>query len=225
MREIAMTALATPLTTAFGRELFEAAEAFETTFDLRLVDPLPLNEWETEDLVRAAQNDDRAAFGELVERFEGMVQSVALRRLGNHAEAAELSQEVLIRAMDRLHQLSEPRAFGAWLKSITVRMAINRQVRRRRSVDAEPATLEATCIDETRSPVDAALAVERAEQVREGLDRLGEMDRDTLEAFYVRGQSLIEMSDAFSAPVGTIKRRLHVARKRLAAELGDMVAV
>jgi RNA polymerase sigma-70 factor (ECF subfamily) len=51
------------------------------------------------------------------------------------------------------------------------------------------------------------------------LDRLGDLDRETLEAFYVRGQSLIEMSDEFSSPIGTIKRRLHVARKRLAREL------
>ena len=45
------------------------------------------------------------------------------------------------------------------------------------------------------------------------------MDRDTLVAFYVNGQSLVEMSDRFDSPVGTIKRRLHVARKRLAKEL------
>ena len=218
-----MTAVATPLPT----RRFDAEQLFEATPTFRVVTAidLPLTEWETEDLVRAAQDGDRDAFGELVGRFEGMVQAVALRRLGNYAEAAELSQEVLIRAMDRLHQLSEPRAFGSWLKSITVRMAINRQVRRRRTVDTEPSTLEATCIDERRSPVDAALTAERAEQVRDGLARLGELDRNTLVAFYVRGQSLVEMSDSFHAPVGTIKRRLHVARKRLAAELGDVLAV
>lgn len=178
----------------------------------------------TAELVVAAQAGDRDAFGELAIRFEGMVQSVALRRLGNHAEAMELAQEVLLRAMDRLHQLSEPAAFGGWIRSITVRMAINRQVRRRRTVDAEPQTLEATCIDE-RTPFDSAVSVERAELVRNGLARLGEMDRDTLVAFYVKGQSLIEMSEAFDAPVGTIKRRLHVARKRLAAELEGVLAV
>ncbi|MEN0110560.1 MAG: sigma-70 family RNA polymerase sigma factor [Planctomycetota bacterium] len=180
--------------------------------------PQPLAQWETAELVTAAQEGDRDAFGELAVRFEGMVRAVALRRLGNESEAVELAQEALIRAMDRLHQLAEPRAFGAWLKSITVRMAINRQVRRRRAIDTEPATLEATCIDD-REPVDAALTAERATIVRDGLGRLGAMDRDTLVAFYVRGQSLVEMSDAFGAPIGTIKRRLHVARKRLAAEL------
>ena len=44
----------------------------------------------------------------------------------------------------------------------------------------------------------------------------------TLVAFYVKGQSLLEMSDEFNAPLGTIKRRLHVARKRLAKEVEPM---
>jgi RNA polymerase sigma-70 factor (ECF subfamily) len=63
------------------------------------------------------------------------------------------------------------------------------------------------------------LAREREDQVQRGLNRLPDLDRDTLLAFYFRGQSLIEMSDQFQSPVGTIKRRLHVARKRLAKEL------
>lgn len=175
-------------------------------------------------LVAAAQSGDRVAFGEIVARYEGMVRSVALRRLGDHAEALELCQEVFIKAMQRLHQLKAPEALGGWLRQITVRMAINRQVRRRPTVSAEPQTLEATCMD-TRTPLDSALAGERASQVRDGLGRLGELDRDTLVAFYVRGESLNEMSVAFEAPVGTIKRRLHVARKRLAVHLEALQAV
>ncbi|MEE2706570.1 MAG: ECF-type sigma factor, partial [Planctomycetota bacterium] len=68
-------------------------------------------------------------------------------------------------------------------------------------------------------PLDNVLQRERAEEVRAGLGRLRVLDRKTLEACYVKGQSLIEMSDAFESPSGTIKRRLHVARKRLAQEL------
>ncbi len=84
--------------------------------------------------------------------------------------------------------------------------------------------LAATCI-EAETPLTAALASERRSQVRAGLGRLGELDRETLVAFYVEGQSLVEMSQGFRSPVGTIKRRLHVARKRLAKELQEMVAV
>ena len=76
--------------------------------------------------------------------------------------------------------------------------------------------------DET--PHASAVADERARFVRDGLGRLRAMDRDTLVAFYVRGQSLIEMSDHFDAPIGTIKRRLHVARQRLAKEIEHLVS-
>ena len=51
------------------------------------------------------------------------------------------------------------------------------------------------------------------------------MDRDTLAAFYLRGRSLQEMSRESGSPLGTIKRRLHVARKRLRAEMEEAAPV
>jgi RNA polymerase sigma-70 factor (ECF subfamily) len=51
------------------------------------------------------------------------------------------------------------------------------------------------------------------------LNRLKSLDRETLVSFYIQGQSLLEMSEDLDTPVGTIKRRLHTARKRLRAEL------
>lgn len=175
-------------------------------------------------LVEASQEGDRDAFGQLATRFEPMVYAIALRRLGDHSEAQELCQEVLVKAMQKIEQLKVPAAFGGWLRSITVRMAINRQVRRAPTIATEPQTLDATCV-ESDTPLDAALANERATQVRGGLARLGDLDRSTLEAFYVRGESLLQMSESFEAPIGTIKRRLHVARKRLAEQLETAAAV
>lgn len=188
------------------------------------LETLNLTEATLAELVAAALDGDRAAQGELVERYEAMVMSIALKRLGNYAEAQELCQEVFVKALDRLHQLNEPAAFGGWLRAITVRMAINRQVRRPPTVSAEPQTLAATCGDAS-TPYDTAVRVEQAAQVHDGLRRLGQMDRDTLTAFYLRGESLAQMSEATGAPVGTIKRRLHVARKRLAQELDTLQAV
>ena len=87
------------------------------------------------------------------------------------------------------------------------------------SLDAQRLTCDFV---EAETPLGEILARERADQVRHGLDRLAELDRDTLVAFYFHGRSLVEMSDQFDSPVGTIKRRLHVARKRLAKELATM---
>jgi RNA polymerase sigma-70 factor, ECF subfamily len=174
--------------------------------------------------VRAAQQGDRDAFGELVVQFEGVVFGTALRRLRDRGEAQELAQEVFVQALRKIGQLREPECFGGWLRSITNRLAINRQVRRPPVVSAERETLEAVCQDD-ETPLANVLAAERRRQVRAGLRRLGTLDRQTLVAFYVKGQSLVEMSNAFDSPVGTIKRRLHVARKRLAVELEELAPV
>ncbi|MCA9103837.1 MAG: sigma-70 family RNA polymerase sigma factor [Pirellulaceae bacterium] len=175
-------------------------------------------------LVRRAQAGDREALGELFTRFERHIFLIARARLRNDHEAQELVQDVFVQVMEKLGQLREPEAFAGWLRTIAHRTAINRGTRRAPEVAAEPETLEATCQDE-RCPVADAIRREDGVHLRAGLDRLGDLDRETLEAFYVRGQSLIEMSDEFDAPVGTIKRRLHVARKRLAKEVEPLVAV
>ncbi len=175
----------------------------------------------TAELVAAAQMGDRDAFGELFQRYENTVYNVGFRRLNDHGEAQELCQEVFVQALLKIDQLRVPEAFAGWIVSITHRMAINRAVRRRPVAPMENETIETVNV-ETRTPLAVALDQERARQVRAGLDRLGELDRDTLVAFYVDGQSLIEMSSAFRSPIGTIKRRLHVARKRLKEQLEDV---
>ena len=175
------------------------------------------------ELVHAARAGENEAFDELVRRFEGCI-ATAYRRLENHAEAQEVCQDVFLQALSKLDQLQSPEAFGGGFCAIAVRMSINRRVRRRPFASTEPEVLENHFVDD-RTPLVQVLADERAAQVRAGLARSAPLDRDTLEAFYVRGQSLIEMSVQFDSPVGTIKRRLHVARKRLAQELESVVAV
>lgn len=175
-------------------------------------------------LVVAAQQGDREAFGELYQRFERQIFAAALARLGDFGEAEELCQDVFIQAMLKLDQLRNPACFGAWLHAIAHRMAVNRVVRRPHGAVAATDVLAAAHAD-CDTPLEDALANERREQVRDGLEQLADLDRETLEAFYVQGQSLAEMSDEFDAPLGTIKRRLHVARKRLAKQVEPHMAI
>jgi RNA polymerase sigma-70 factor, ECF subfamily len=175
-------------------------------------------------LVAAAQDGSRDAFEQLFRQFQRAVYVTAYRRLGNDAEAQELCQDVFVQALRKLDQLQDPACFGGWIRSITTRMAINRAVRSRpmASLDAEGAAPAGD--EDAETPLAQVLAEERREQLHDGLNRLSDMDRSTLMAFYFRNQSLIQMSDEFRSPVGTIKRRLHVARKRLAQELEMLAA-
>ncbi len=175
----------------------------------------------TADLVRAAQAGDRAAFGQLFEKYQRCVTAIAFRRLKNIDAAQELCQEVFVQAMQKIDQLRTPECFGSWLRSITVRMAINQQVRNRSPLSLDPSTMAEAVLDEN-DPSEAASNAERSAHVRAGLRRLRQLDRETLMAFYIKGHSLADMARDFAAPLGTIKRRLHVARKRLAEHIDEL---
>ena len=169
---------------------------------------------EIKSLVEKAQAGDRAAYGELIERFQPTVYAVALARLRNPTEAQELAQEVFLHGMTKLAQLRDAQCFAGWLRQITVRMAINRLTRRGPVQGAEPEVLE-NAESAGATPLEALVKAEQAAELYRGLDRLKPVDRATLVAFYLRGRSLKQMSREFETPVGTIKRRLHVARNRL----------
>ena len=165
-------------------------------------------------LVDKAKGGDRAAYGELVVRFQGSVYAMALARVRKPSDAEELAQEVFIHAMRKLPQLRDARCFAGWLRQITARMAINRLTRRGVMFGAESEVLDAIEARVDAPDRDAELGEAKAE-LRAALNRLKPDDRATLEAFYLRGESLKRMARDFEAPIGTIKRRLHVARHRL----------
>src|SRR6516162_5941898 len=169
---------------------------------------------EITELVLKAQAGNRVAYGELVERFQPTVYAVALARLRNPAEAQELAQEVFLHGMKKLPQLRDAQCFAGWLRQITVRMAINRLTRRGPIQKVEPEVLE-NAEASGAGPLEEMVKAEQAAELYRGLERLKPVDRATLVAFYIRGRSLEQMSREFEAPIGTIKRRLHVARNRL----------
>jgi RNA polymerase sigma-70 factor (ECF subfamily) len=169
---------------------------------------------EIKNLVERAQLGDRAAYGELVERFQPTVYAVALSRLRNPTEAQELAQEVFLHGMKKLPQLRDVECFAGWLRQITVRMAINRLTRRGPLQKVEGEVLD-NAEAAGASPLDELVKAEQAAELYRGLECLKPVDRATLLAFYIRGASLKQMSREFETPIGTIKRRLHVARNRL----------
>ncbi len=169
-------------------------------------------------LVQRAREGDRVAYGELVERFQPTVYAIALTRLRNPAEAQELAQEVFLHGMKKLPQLRDAQCFAGWLRQITVRMALNRLTRR-----GPLHKVEAEVLDHAEAagagPLEEIVKAEQAAELYRGLERLKPIDRATLMAFYIRGRSLKQMSREFETPVGTIKRRLHVARNRLKEQM------
>ena len=146
--------------------------------------------------VIAAQAGDRAAFGELFVQFEKSIFAIALRRTGNATDAQELVQDVFMQAMQKIEQLRAPEAFGGWLRQITVRMAINRAVRRGPAISVEPELLEATVIgyDSGQQQMDAIRSGAEAGAITQNPIGIG---YKCVEAAYkaYKGESLPEVID------------------------------
>ena len=165
-------------------------------------------------LVERAKVGDREAYGELVVRFQNSVYAMALSRVRDPLEAQELAHDVFVHAMRKLPQLRDARCFAGWLRRITARMAINRLTRRGPLFGADPEVLGGVQA-KARTAEEQYEVGEAVGQLKAGLAELKPLDRQTLEAFYLRGRSLKQMAKEFEVPTGTIKRRLHVARQRL----------
>jgi len=90
------------------------------------------------DLVRAAQNGDRDAFGALYERYGPMVHGLLLARVP-YGEVDDLVQDVFLAALQRLPALRDPAAFGGWLAAIARHRAVD--YHRRAPTRADPRDL------------------------------------------------------------------------------------
>ena len=169
-------------------------------------------------LVTRAQSGDRQAYSRLYAHFQPSVYAVALAYLRDMQAAQELTHDVLVQAFEKLSQLRQPAAFPGWLRQMATHMAINRVSRHSQSTYATDVVLDEMTAP-SASPLEQLISREQITQVRQSLARLKPLDRNTLLAFYYDGQSLETISQQVAAPVGTIKRRLHVARLRLRQEL------
>ena len=66
----------------------------------------------------ARERGDKAAYGELVKRYQGHVYALAYSLLGDWHEAEDIAQEAFVRAYVNLHCLETPSRFAAWLRRI-----------------------------------------------------------------------------------------------------------
>jgi RNA polymerase sigma-70 factor (ECF subfamily) len=178
----------------------------------------PADAGDVADLALRAQGGDMAAYGELVRRFRPGIFAVLLGWLHDPSEADDVAQDVFLHGMRKLGQLRDVRCFAGWLRQIAVRLALNRLSRRRPAGAGVNRLAQVPAAGE--SPLEEMVQAEERGAVRESLRHLRPLDREVLEAFYLHGLSLQEISAACSAPLGTIKRRLHTARQRLREQLG-----
>jgi RNA polymerase sigma-70 factor (ECF subfamily) len=161
-------------------------------------------------LVRRARGGDLEAYGRLVERHREAVHRIASGMVGP-ADADDVAQEVFLRALHRLDRFRGDAPFRAWLLRIAHNAAVS-EIRTRRPEPVAPSAEERSG---PRSPADELEARERAERLRSKLGQLTPAHRAVLVLRDLEGLSYEEIANVTDAPLGSVKGRLHRARREL----------
>jgi len=173
-------------------------------------------------LVARAQAGDQAAFRQLFEAYSPLVYRIAYRMLGEAEEAADLTQDIFVRAYQRLASLRDGQAFHAWITRMAVNYSHDRLRRRRPtplSLDAPPpGTGDGTTweIPAVHADVEASLlASELTAQVENALRRLSPEHRAVVVLHHLEALPVDEIAGLLDLPTGTVKSRLSRARAEL----------
>lgn len=174
------------------------------------------------DLFARAQRGDRAAYEEIVRRYQQIAFRTAYVITGSAAEAEDAAQDGFVkayRALDRFHPGAEPRP---WLLRIVANEARNRVRSSGRRHGLELRSVEGFRQgDAAPSPEAAAVAAEDRRRLLSVVNSLDEDDRLVIASRYFLELSGEETAAALGIPEGTVKSRLSRALARLRTRLEE----
>jgi RNA polymerase sigma-70 factor (ECF subfamily) len=185
------------------------------------------------ELVRQARAGRRAAFDELIERYQRRAVSVAYRLLGDLHDALEVCQEAFVRAYRNLDSLEDEGRFGSWLLRIATNLSLN--YRRDRAVGGRRVSLD-DCIlseDGTRAqrladvphtdaqPGAELAASELRRAVQAAMAELPDRQRTALVLFSIEQLPQKEVASIMNCSIEAVKWHVFQARKRLKEQLAD----
>lgn len=169
-------------------------------------------------VVLRAQLGERAAWNELFVRHQARLLHYLRRLLGSAADAEDVVQDVWIIALRKLGTLEQPEAFKAWLYRIARNRALSRLRRRHGEV---PLDDDLPAREESESPGgdDGALAGWDPAVIHDALGLLSAAHREVLTLRFVDELSYDEIAAVVGCTVGTVRSRLHYAKRSLHDQL------
>lgn len=164
-------------------------------------------------LVERCRNGDSAAFEPIVERYQRLLFTVALRMLGDHDEASDAAQNAFVKAYQKLDTFDQSRRFFSWIYRILLNECLNF---RRDRHPHEQLTPELATVG---SPVELLEATERRRRVQAAVRALPIEQREVIVLRHFTELSYEEIAEVLRVPAKTVKSRLHTARQRLSQML------
>lgn len=181
-------------------------------------------------LVRRAAQGDQHAFRALYEQHERAIFNLVYRLLRDREEAADLTQEVFVRAYRSLRHLRAPEAFSSWLRRIAVNLCQDHiKARRVPTVSLHlPATVDGDSAerdlpDESADVPTHVLEQELQQVVHRAVAALSVDHRTVVTLHHLQGMGVTEIADILGISVGTVKSRLSRARDELKRRLRPYV--
>ena len=164
---------------------------------------------------------------ELVFReYAPRIYHLARRLLGNDADAEDVTQDVLLQVVRKLHTFRGESALPTWLHRVTVNAALAHREKRANRQKHETATGDDATLEGTSeppgtvklprtSPAAMALQGEQRELIDRAIKRLPDQFRDVYVLADVEGLPNPDIGDMLGLSVSAVKSRLHRARQRM----------
>ena len=183
-------------------------------------------------IVQRVQNGEVSAFNQLVQKYRQPLFSTIYNMTGNREDATDIAQEVFIKAFQSIKRFRGQASFYTWLYRIAVNSSITfiKRAKKQRFINYE--TIDETLVSseileyftaKTKTEK-GALLKELQEKLNEALQKLSPNHRIVVILHEVEGMNHREIADITKTSEGTVRSRLHYAKKMLQAFLQDYIA-
>ena len=169
---------------------------------------------EQEAIVRLKRGDI-GGLEALVRRYQVQAVRTAYLITRDRALAEDVVQAAFLRAHERIGQFDVGRSFGPWFLRSVANDAVKSVTRGKHQISLETSSLVGLLADSNPGPAEVVEAADLRQTVWDALGKLPPAQRAAIVLRYYLGLSEAEMAEQLDCPSGTVKWRLHAARKRL----------
>ena len=160
-------------------------------------------------------------FSYIVEKYQNIVFSIALKVLRNREDAEEMAQEAFIKAYNSLHSFQGKAKFSTWLYRITYNTCISEARKKKLAlISTDDVQIKD---DADNMNLDGIPEENRARSIEAAMKKLPEDEYTLVMLYYFEDQSIDDICKITGLTQSNAKVKLHRARKKLYTILNDML--